>query len=549
MNIAAIDETDFAGERWHAGQLLAFSALDGPTDYDLGLVGRTTVRPHGLQITAPGTLQISFRQPVAAAVVFAGDFFRCGEVVGAMLDAHHLLVAGDVAVSGPQDGQIRCRSDGGRLLVGVAGHFKPEWIGADLESAVTARASWLRSQGLPANLSGQTRKTLARALSFMKGQVYSPAGRIKHRWTTPDRWPHKDMWLWDTAFHAVGWRHVDPALAMEMIEAMFDLQRDDGFLTYRGSSHGSAAHLGEVMTQPPVLAYAVGKVYETTGDRAWVERLYPRLCAYVEWDLNHRDTDGGGLVEWYIEDEETCRSGESGMDNSPRFDSARQIDAVDFNSFLAAECRALAGFGTLLGKEEDARKWTARHQVFAETINGLMWSEKDHFYCDRDSQDGTVSPILSSAGFLPLYGGVATRERAASLAKHLSDPQTFATAVPVPSVAVRDVEHYAKDMWRGPVWINVNWMIAEGLENSGLEDEARALREASVAEIERTFERFGTFFEYFDDRREVEPPQLLRKGENAPEKNPYRQVIHDFGWTATLYVDLVHRLHADGGAR
>ena len=87
--------------------------------------------------------------------------------------------------------------------------------------------------------------------------------------------------------------------------------------------------------------------------------------------------------------------------------------------------------------------------------------------------------------------------------------------------------------------MNINWLIAEGFDRCGMMEQARGLRSATMREIERTCERFGTFFEYFDDRGEVEPPDLLRKGENAPEKNPFRQVIHDFGWTATLYVDLV----------
>jgi hypothetical protein len=63
---------------------------------------------------------------------------------------------------------------------------------------------------------------------------------------------------------------------------------------------------------------------------------------------------------------------------------------------------------------------------------------------------------------------------------------------------------------------------------------------ATIAEIERCAAQFGTFFEYYDDRREVDPPHLLRKGECNPD-NPFRQVIHDYGWTVTLYLDLIAR--------
>jgi hypothetical protein len=51
---------------------------------------------------------------------------------------------------------------------------------------------------------------------------------------------------------------------------------------------------------------------------------------------------------------------------------------------------------------------------------------------------------------LPLLCGAASPEQAKCLALHLADPDMFATSFPVPSIAVRDWKHYAKDMWRGP---------------------------------------------------------------------------------------------------
>jgi putative isomerase len=121
----------------------------------------------------------------------------------------------------------------------------------------------------------------------------------------------------------------------------------------------------------------------------------------------------------------------------------------------------------------------------------------------------------------------------------------FGTVFPVPSIAACDTRHYAKDMWRGPTWVNINWLIARGLERyAGHGDAfgalAKMLDDATTQEIERSCARYGTFFEYFDDRGIIEPPQLLRKGSCDPS-NPFRQVIHDYGWTTTLYVDLVAR--------
>ena len=531
---------------WHPGQIIAFSGLDGPTSYADGLVARTTVSPAGVEIMDPGSCKITFVSAPTEGIHFGADHFRfesaAGPVLGAMLDAHHLLISGECGIIS-QGEIIEVLQGSGRTLVGTKAKFDPQLLHADLDDAFAQRNRWLQKQDLPEELSAATGYALTRALTMMKSQVYSPEGAVRHRWTTPDRWPHKDMWLWDSAFHAIGWRHLDPAFAREMINAVFDIQQPDGFIPHRLSPAGAVS----VFTQPPILAYGIKLVQETAPDANWLRQVYPKLEAYIEWDLAHRDSDGGGLAEWYIEEHPECRSGESGMDNSPRFDAAVPLDAVDFNAFLALECEVLAEFATQLGQPEDAAKWTAKHQHLCALINERLWSEEEQFYCDYNPAQGQRTTVLSSAGFLPLICGAATPAQLQALLRHLADPTMFATAVPIPSIAVRDTEHYSKDMWRGPMWVNINWFIARGLERYGCNAEAAALKAATVAEVERTCDKYGTFFEYFDDRREVEPPQLLRKGICAPELNPYRQVMHEFGWTATLYVDLI--LEKKAGAK
>lgn len=69
----------------------------------------------------------------------------------------------------------------------------------------------------------------------------------------------------------------------------------------------------------------------------------------------------------------------------------------------------------------------------------------------------------------------------------------------------------------------------------------RLLRETVRAE-EFFQHRYGTFFEFYDDRGECDPPQLLRKGKCAPEESPYHQVFFDYGWSASLYIDMVAQL-------
>lgn len=523
--------------RWHGGQLLAFSGLDGPTDYARGLVARTAFDHPGLEFRLPGRGHLRFELPPNASITLTGDAFWINApgllIRGAFLNAHHLLVEGPCAAT-TDSPDLLVISSANRTLVASAAHAAPALLDANLDRAMQDRLCWMQRVALPGGLAPATRRTLAKALALMKTQVYTPEGAIRHRWTTPDRWPHRAMWLWDSVFHAIGLRHLDPTLARDAISAVLDTQRADGFVAHRMDPAACSA-----ITQPPVLALGVRLVQDVQPDRDWLAALFPKLGACVEWDLANRDSDGAGLAEWFIEGDPHCRSGESGMDNSPRFDSATRLDAVDFNAYLALECETLAGFATELDRHDDARRWSQRHAELCDGIRQRLWSEESLFFVDYDVDRAAPSTVLSSAGFLPLICGAATPRQAAQLAAHLHDPTMFGTPLPVPSIAARDTAHYAKDMWRGPVWINVNWFIARGLDRYGLHAHATQLRRQTTTEIERCCERYGTFFEFYDDRGNCEPPALLRKGRCAPAESPLLQVFHDYGWTATLYTDMV----------
>jgi glycogen debranching enzyme len=48
--------------------------------------------------------------------------------------------------------------------------------------------------------------------------------------------------------------------------------------------------------------------------------------------------------------------------------------------------------------------------------------------------------------------------------------------------------------WRGPVWVLVNWLVADGLVHAGFADRAQALRVETRALVEEGFT------EYYDPR-------------------------------------------------
>jgi glycogen debranching enzyme len=73
-------------------------------------------------------------------------------------------------------------------------------------------------------------------------------------------------------------------------------------------------------------------------------------------------------------------------------------------------------------------------------------------------------------------------------------------------------------MWRGPTWINLNYLFIEGLQRIGQEQLARELRG-------RTLELICShkdIFEYYNPETGANPPTAAST----------------FGWSAALFIDL-----------
>ena len=169
-----------------------------------------------------------------------------------------------------------------------------------------------------------------------------------------------------------------------------------------------------------------------------------------------------------------------------------------------------------LGKKDEARQWDAKAKELRDTIRKLHWSEKMGIYNDV-SADKSISDTITPAIFWPMWAGVATDKQAITATKYLSDPKMFAAKWPMPSVALGDPRFSAQGYWRGPTWVNLNWIAMRGLQRCGQKAAAAALREKTLDLVART----PVLYEYYDPLT----------GDGLGSRN--------YGWTAALYIDLI----------
>ncbi|NEB04345.1 hypothetical protein [Streptomyces sp. SID13726] len=159
--------------------------------------------------------------------------------------------------------------------------------------------------------------------------------------TVPSRSLYPHQWSWDSAFVAIGLRHLSPLRAQTELETLLDAQWGDGRVPHivfnpsvpldayfpspdfwRSSTAGRAAGAPRTVqtsgiVQPPVHALAAWLVHRAdpvlSRARGFLARVHPRLAAWHRYLLHHRDLGGGGLAS-------VVHPWEQGMDNSPCWD-------------------------------------------------------------------------------------------------------------------------------------------------------------------------------------------------------------------------------------
>lgn len=527
------------------GQLFCFSGLDGETSRTDDFVAMMMEEPITLRFHFDKS--ITFRLPLPEDTTFkavTGDILDGDDVFVAFVNKYEIVGKSPVlpllyaeGVRGYKEGKITVDDKDFYLVTkeenGVyyfsfsykeMGQVRDE---AELSALKAQRYAYF--DNLPQCKDARYEKLLHKCFCIQKENVYSPEGKIPCHWTTPDRVPHRFMWLWDSAFHAMAFAEYNVEMAKNCIRSVLSQQREDGFIAHMMSPDGIISEV----TQPQVLSWGAWEVYQKDKDKDFLRECIPALAKFLIWTTESRDKNGNGLLEWFTEPDYTeCKCGESGLDNSPRFDFDVEMDAIDFSTYLCNDARYTAMIYEELGDKKNAEKFYALHERVKEKINTLLWCEEDGLYYDR-LFSGELTKVASPSSFLPMFAGICSQEQAEKMVKVLLDENRFWTAMPIPSMP-KDSKFYDIDMWRGCSWLNINYFIMLGLRKYNYDKIANELRARTLYSVNKWYEETGNIFEFYDADDKVCPFRLKRKGEQ-PEKVDYLTHVHsitDYNWSS-----------------
>jgi hypothetical protein len=391
--------------------------------------------------------------------------------------------------------------------------------------------------------------------------------------TVPSRRQYPHQWGWDAAYIAIGWSRIDPGRAATELESLLSGQWPDGRVPhivfhpdvpedayFPGPAFWGGATSG--LTQPPLHARAALEVASRSPDgTAFLERVFDRLAAQHSYLAERRDAGGGGLAA-------IVHPWESGLDDSPAWDGPlagvelppegvapyerqdrRHVDASErpsdaaydrfvhlareyrdsgyaddgrsaflvedplFNAIWLWSTRALVEIAELIGEDP------APHRAAAARIHdGLMarlWDGERFRARDLRADRLIEARTISSLG--PLLDPDLPPEVVGALADELASPHFRGpNGLGVASFDLLAPEFEPRRYWRGPIWANLNWLLARGLRERRLDGEADELERTTLRLVEA-----GGMREYFDP--------LTGEGLGAG----------DFSWTAAAVIDIL----------
>ncbi len=388
---------------------------------------------------------------------------------------------------------------------------------AALASAAIRWDAWLAAAPVVA---APYRRHAALAWWTLAANIIRPYAYPKREGVAPSKLKYVGVWHWDAYFHALGLRHAQPELAKEQFRLLLDHQLPSGLIPDVIHDGGVIVHTDVIadadVTKPPLTAWAAEKVYEATGDREFLAEIYAPAVRFQRWWFEESDPAGDGLPAY-------VHPWSSGLDNSPLWDGGVPVSSPDLPAYLVLQYDALARIARILGREEDARLWTHQAVHLSQRLIAKRWDAgAGLFWAARSVGAGHIGPARVPAvtpfSLFPLITGRMPGPIAARLAGALTDPRRFWPRWPVPTVALDDPAFDPQAMWRGPVWLNVNYLLIDGLTRAGYPDLACQLRDRTLEMVVNG----GGLYEYYDPRSGAKPPRATEM----------------FGWTAALFIDL-----------
>ena len=335
-------------------------------------------------------------------------------------------------------------------------------------------------------------------------QTVRPAqGYIRYPYLVPAGY-YPQMWDWDGFFIGSHWLNQDPAKASLLRDWVLSFASSadaDGYVAGCITTTGPRPIFGK-FAMKPFLAQGAVLAAQKLNDYGWIRPVWPamqRILAYrrktqfdAKWNL------------WFWDN-----ALQSGADNSPALTNDPKdpsaILAVDASVWAMREYQAMAVIARQLGQPALAIDYDREAAATHKSILTHLFRHDELIFLNRRRDTGAWMPSITWSSFVPLaFGMLPQAEGARMIRRHLLKPGEMRSPFGFRSVSKSDpaynndaiINPYSN--WRGPIWINANYLDWLALRRYGFSAEAKWLANSLATILRSDIATWGSMHEDYD---------------------------------------------------
>ena len=247
---------------------------------------------------------------------------------------------------------------------------------------------------------------------------------------------------------------------------------------------GEMANLGEIpfkmyygsVDSTPLFIVLAGAYYDRTGDRPFIESIWPNIEAALNWIDEYGDCDGDGFVEY-------AKHSKNGLvqqgwkdsndsvfhqDGSP---AKGPIALCEVQGYVYDAKRTAARLARLFGEVQRADELEQQAKELKLKFNKLFWCEDILTFAIALDGDKKPCEVRSSNAGHALFSGIASKEYARHVKNTLLSDDSF-SGWGIRTIAKNEKRFNPLSYHNGSIWPHDNAVIAMGFSRYGFGDDA-----------------------------------------------------------------------------
>jgi glycogen debranching enzyme len=226
----------------------------------------------------------------------------------------------------------------------------------------------------------------------------------------------------------------------------------------------------------PLFVLLAGAYFERTGDREFIEALWPNVEAAIFWIDRYGDRDGDGFVEYQRQSADGLvhqgwKDSDDAVFHADGSPASGPIALCEVQGYVYAARRAAAGLAAEVGYPHRSVELTNEAESLRARFEQAFWCEELSTYALALDGQKQPCPVRSSNAGQCLFTGIASPERAGRVARTLMAPESF-SGWGIRTIAASESRYNPMSYHNGTIWPHDNALIAWGLARYGLAEKA-----------------------------------------------------------------------------